>query len=103
MMKGADSPYWKRPQYKALTAAKWDIIIIMLVRSGGSPSLLSLPGCSLAPIPYALLHNAVLRPRCCRVGALAPKKTQWRHASCFKSPGFVAHSRFVADLRCHHC
>ena len=30
MMKGADSPYWKRPQYKALTAAKWDIIIIML-------------------------------------------------------------------------
>jgi hypothetical protein len=30
MMKGADSPFWKRPQYKALTAAKWDIIIIML-------------------------------------------------------------------------
>ena len=30
MMKGADSPYWKRPQYAALTAAKWDIIIIML-------------------------------------------------------------------------
>jgi hypothetical protein len=30
MMKGADSPYWKRPQYKALTAAKWDIIIIMV-------------------------------------------------------------------------
>jgi lysophospholipase L1-like esterase len=30
MMKGADSPYWKRPQYKALTSAKWDIIIIML-------------------------------------------------------------------------
>jgi len=30
MMKGADSPYWKRPQYKALTSAKWDIIVIML-------------------------------------------------------------------------
>jgi lysophospholipase L1-like esterase len=30
MMKGADSPYWKRPQYNTLTAAKWDIIIIML-------------------------------------------------------------------------
>merc|ERR550514_1479150 len=30
MMKGADSPYWKRPQHKALTGAKWDIIIIML-------------------------------------------------------------------------
>ena len=36
MMKAADSPYWKRPQYKALTAAKWDIIIIML---GTSASL----------------------------------------------------------------
>ena len=30
MMKGADSPYWKRPQYTTLTAAKWDIIVIML-------------------------------------------------------------------------
>lgn len=30
MMKGADSPYWQRPQYKTLTSAKWDIIIIML-------------------------------------------------------------------------
>jgi len=30
MMKGADSPYWKRPQFKALTSAKWDIITIML-------------------------------------------------------------------------
>ena len=30
MMKGADSPYWKRPQYKTLTSSKWDILIIML-------------------------------------------------------------------------
>jgi lysophospholipase L1-like esterase len=30
MLKISNSPYWKRPQYKALTAAKWDIIIIML-------------------------------------------------------------------------
>lgn len=30
MLKSADSPYWKRPQYAALTAAKWDIVIIML-------------------------------------------------------------------------
>ena len=50
MMKGADSPYWKRPQYKALTAAKWDIIIIMLVRDGPPPPLLLLPprSCSCA-------------------------------------------------------
>ena len=30
MMKGADSPFWKRAQYKTLTSAKWDVIIIML-------------------------------------------------------------------------
>lgn len=30
MQKCADSPFWKRPQYKTLTGAKWDIIIIML-------------------------------------------------------------------------
>ena len=30
MMKSADSPYWDRPQYTALTSAKWDILIIML-------------------------------------------------------------------------
>ena len=30
MLKVSNSPYWKRPQYKALTAGKWDIIIIML-------------------------------------------------------------------------
>ena len=37
MLKVSNSPYWKRPQYKALTAGKWDIIIIML---GTSASLL---------------------------------------------------------------
>merc|ERR1711907_144086 len=30
MLKKANSPYWKRPQMKALTSAKWDILIIML-------------------------------------------------------------------------
>jgi lysophospholipase L1-like esterase len=30
MLKVSNSPYWKRPQYKALTAGKWDIIVIML-------------------------------------------------------------------------
>merc|ERR1712224_143886 len=30
MMKGADSPYWKRAQYTTLTQNEWDIIIIML-------------------------------------------------------------------------
>ena len=30
MLKVSNSPYWKRPQFKALTAKKWDIIIIML-------------------------------------------------------------------------
>jgi len=30
MQKGADSPYWQRPQYTTLTANKWDIIVIML-------------------------------------------------------------------------
>merc|ERR1712232_539460 len=30
MLKKANSPYWKRPQYSALIKAKWDIIVIML-------------------------------------------------------------------------
>mmetsp|Transcript_64106 Transcript_64106/g.151687 ORF Transcript_64106/g.151687 Transcript_64106/m.151687 type:complete len:307 (-) Transcript_64106:31-951(-) len=30
MLKQGNSPYWQRPQYKALTAAKWDIVVIML-------------------------------------------------------------------------
>lgn len=30
MQKNADSPYWKRSQYPALTGSKWDIVIIML-------------------------------------------------------------------------
>ena len=29
MQKNADSPYWQRPQFKALTSAKWDVIVIM--------------------------------------------------------------------------
>lgn len=35
LLKHGDSPYWKRPQYKALTGNKWDIIIIMLGTNGG--------------------------------------------------------------------
>lgn len=30
MLKGANSPYWKRGQYTALVAGKWDIVTIML-------------------------------------------------------------------------
>jgi lysophospholipase L1-like esterase len=30
MLKNGSSPYWKRPQYRTLVAAKWDIVIIML-------------------------------------------------------------------------
>lgn len=30
MRKEADSPFWNRPQYRALVAAKWDIVTIML-------------------------------------------------------------------------
>jgi lysophospholipase L1-like esterase len=30
MLKKGDSPFWQRPQYKALTAGKWDIVTIML-------------------------------------------------------------------------
>jgi len=30
MLKAGDSPFWKRPQYQALTAGKWDIVVIML-------------------------------------------------------------------------
>jgi hypothetical protein len=30
MQKGADSPYWKRPQFAALTASKWDVVVVML-------------------------------------------------------------------------
>jgi len=30
MQKEADSPYWERPQYDALTAGTWDIVVIML-------------------------------------------------------------------------
>ena len=30
MQKEANSPYWERPQYSALTATTWDIVVIML-------------------------------------------------------------------------
>jgi lysophospholipase L1-like esterase len=30
MLKISNSPYWERPQFKTLTAAKWDIVTIML-------------------------------------------------------------------------
>lgn len=30
MLKKGNSPYWQRGQYKTLTSAKWDIIVIML-------------------------------------------------------------------------
>ena len=30
MQKGADSPYWKRPQFQTLIASKWDVLVVML-------------------------------------------------------------------------
>merc|ERR1711934_507771 len=64
MLKKGNSPYWKRPQYKALTSAKWDIIIIMLgtndakdpgdhgpnnwAHDCGGPEHTTLNGCSFA-------------------------------------------------------
>lgn len=30
MLKGGDSPFWKRPQYEGLTSGTWDIVVIML-------------------------------------------------------------------------
>lgn len=64
MLKAANSPYWKRPQYHALTAAKWDIIIIMLgtndakdpgdhgpnnwLHNCGGPDHTTLDGCTFA-------------------------------------------------------
>merc|ERR1712232_898133 len=30
MLKKGNSPFWKKPQYKALVAGKWDIVTIML-------------------------------------------------------------------------
>jgi lysophospholipase L1-like esterase len=45
MRAGADSPYWLRPGYRTLTAAKWDVLVLMLGTndakdrgSGGPPN-----------------------------------------------------------------
>jgi hypothetical protein len=39
MQKGADSPYWKRPQFTTLTQNKWDVIIIMLGTNDAKDSI----------------------------------------------------------------
>jgi len=64
MLKKSNSPYWARPQFKALNAAKWDIIIIMLgtndakdpgdggpdnwLHNCGGPDGTTLTGCTFA-------------------------------------------------------
>jgi lysophospholipase L1-like esterase len=61
MLKNSSSPFWKRPQYKTLTAGKWDIIIIMLGTNDahntfssdwkhdcGGPNHTTLDGCQFA-------------------------------------------------------
>lgn len=74
MLKKSNSPYWQRPQYKALTSAKWDIIIIMLgtndakdpgdhgpnnwLHNCGGPDHTTLEGCSFAD-DYASLINII--------------------------------------------
>merc|ERR1712190_355034 len=64
MLKKGDSPFWQRPQYRALTAGKWDIVTIMLgtndakdpgdhgpnnwLHDCGGPNHTTLEGCSFA-------------------------------------------------------
>jgi len=64
MLKKGDSPFWKRPQFAALTAGKWDIVTIMLGTNDakdpgshgpnnwqhdcGGPDHTTLEGCSFA-------------------------------------------------------
>jgi lysophospholipase L1-like esterase len=64
MLKGGDSPFWKRPQYTALVNGKWDIVTIMLGTNDakdsgshgpnnwhhdcGGPTATKLEGCAFA-------------------------------------------------------
>jgi lysophospholipase L1-like esterase len=64
MLKGGDSPYWKRSQFSALTSGKWDIVTIMLGTNDakdpgshgpnnwhhdcGGPTATKLEGCAFA-------------------------------------------------------
>jgi len=64
MLKKGDSPFWKRPQYQALTSQKWDIVTILLGTNDakdtsdkgknnwqhdcGGPDHTTLEGCSFA-------------------------------------------------------
>lgn len=64
MLKKGNSPFWKRPQYSALTAGKWDIVTIMLGTNDakdpgsrgpnnwqhdcGGPDQTTIEGCSFA-------------------------------------------------------
>jgi len=68
MMKGADSPYWKRPQYTTLTGNKWDILIIMLgtndAKDAGSHGPHNWPhnctGADALSCPYAVDYLAMI-------------------------------------------
>ena len=74
MMKGADSPFWQRPQFDTLTSSTWDIVVVMLgtndardLGSGGAdnwhhncggPTAPTLDGCTYAT-DYAAMINVI--------------------------------------------
>merc|ERR1712113_923380 len=71
LSKTGASPYWKRPQYQALTAAKWDIVVLMLgtndardVGSGGPehwPSTCNnVTNDNINSCPFAVDYKALL-------------------------------------------
>ena len=68
MMKGADSPYWQRPQYAAFTHGAWDIVIIMLgtndAKDAGSGGPHNWPhnctGSRMLDCPYAADYRSLI-------------------------------------------
>ena len=77
MMKGADSPYWQRPQYQTLTSNKWDAIVIQLgtndAKDKGSKGPPNWPHNCTGPdaltCPYAVDYAAMIK----LVRTLGPK------------------------------
>ena len=43
MLKGADSPYWKRPQFQTLVNNTWDIVTISACAARSARAPLNLP------------------------------------------------------------
>ena len=78
MQTGADSPYWLRPGFRALTEAKWDIIILMLGTNDGKDASSRGPqnwphdctGPNALACPFAADYAAFLRllPKLGRAG-----------------------------------